>query len=153
MVDYVIWGWACVFAPDGDEVRDRTAFRLLSGYLVDQYATDHLGGTEAKDALAVALERSGQLRFVYEEGEERMRAVSAYRAKRRLSEAELALLVGDTLGQWSDGMGECVFIRTGPLEEHKLQPITEVQFNRVDYPYVEIRAVEPEPGAASSPAT
>jgi hypothetical protein len=138
-VEYVIWGWAYVFAPNGEEVRDRAAFRLLSGYLVDQYATDHLGGTEPEDALAVALERSGQLRFVYEEGEERMRAVSAYRAKRRLTDAELALLVRDTLGQWSDGMGECVFIMSGPLKDHKLQPLTELRFNRAGYPYIEIQ--------------
>lgn len=136
---YVIWGWTTVFNPDGAEVRDHTVFRQLSGYLVDLYATDYIGGTEPEDALASALERSGQLRIEYREGEDCMRVVSVYVTKRALSAGECALLVGTTLGQWSDGMGESVFVEAGPFEDFKLQPLSERVAGVPDYPFVEIR--------------
>ena len=61
---------------------------------------------QKRDVLAAALESGGHLRFNYQEGETLLGAITEYRTKRALSEAELRLLVDYTMGQWSDGIGE-----------------------------------------------
>ena len=95
---YVIEGWSAVFDPEGNEVTDPRILRGPSGYTLPGYATDYLGGSEVQDALAVALEQSGQLRFEYREGETSMRVMNEFTARRLLTDEELHELVQDTVG-------------------------------------------------------
>lgn len=82
------------------------------------------------------MERSGEMWFEYHSGP-LLRVLMEYKPTRRLTEAELARLKSDALGQRSDGMGECVFIESGPLEDCKLQPLTPDEADDPDYPRVE----------------
>jgi hypothetical protein len=141
-VRYVVWGWAAVFDPDGGLVADRSVLRDLSGYVDDEdlCATDYLGGTDEEDRLAAALERGGRLRFDLRDGEEWLRVFNEYHANRPLSESEVARLREYTAGQWSDGMGECVFVPRGPYKDYKLQPLDRHEVSAADYPFVEVVA-------------
>ena len=137
---YVIWGWAAVFDPDGHEVTDRTILSALSSFFdaEDLYQTDYIGGTEQEDAIAAALERSGHIRFALLPGEDRLRVRSTFFARRRLTGQELDCLRQDTLGQWSDGMGECLFVPDGPYRNYSLQPLDDHEAADPDYPFVEV---------------
>lgn len=137
---YIIWGWAAVFDREGHEVTDLAVLRQLAGFVdaEDLFATDYIGGTPDEDELARALVRSGQLRFALWEGEASLRVFSAFDARRALTPAELDWLRRDTLGQWSDGMGECLFVPNGPYEGYKLQPLDEWEAATVGYPFVTI---------------
>src|SRR5262245_22634214 len=110
---YVIWGWATVFDPTGGVITDRGILSALASFVDDEdlYQTDFIGGNPQEDAIASALERSGQLRFTLLPGEDELRVLSTFIARRALSSAELEWLRRDTLAQWSDGMGECLFVR------------------------------------------
>jgi hypothetical protein len=114
----------------------------------DLYATDYLGGTDEEDRLATALERSGRLRFDLRDGEEWLRVFNEYRANRPLSASEVGCLREYTAGQWSDGMGECVFVPRGPYKEFKLQPLDRDEVSAAEYPFVEFVA-EAEPSASA----
>src|SRR5262245_23548382 len=126
---YVIWGWAAVFDPDGQEVNDLAILRQLAGFVdeEDLYATDYIGGTPEEDEIAAALERSGQIRFALHEGERSLRVLSTFVARRPLTASELDWLRNDTLGQWSDGMGECIFVPSGPLKDFSIHPLSEYE--------------------------
>src|SRR5262249_53875194 len=50
--------------------------------------------------------RGGTLRFAYDRKRKELRAVTEYRCRRRLTDEELAKLVQETVGAWSDGVGE-----------------------------------------------
>ena len=154
MLRYVIWGWATVFDPEGREVHDRAVRQQLAGFVdkEDLYATDYIGGTPDEDEIAGALERSGQLLFSLHERETILRVLLTFVARRRLTAAELDWLRADTLGQWSDGMGESVFVPSGPLAEYKLQPLSQCEVADPGYPFVTVIDVDTEPGDSSGGA-
>jgi hypothetical protein len=137
---YIIWGWATVFDADGREVTDRDVLRQLSVFVdeEDLFATDYIGGTPEENAIVAALERSGQLRFALRDGEGSLRVLTEYVARRALTAAELRWLCEYTLGQWSDGMGECVFVPSGPFADYKLQPLSKHEVSGTEYPFVEV---------------
>jgi hypothetical protein len=137
---YTIWGWAGVFAPDDHEVTDPLILRQLANFVdeEDLYATDYLGGNAQEDTVATALERSGRLRFAFREAEGRLRVLNEYRSRRPLTGAEIEYLCRYTLGQWSDGMGECVFVPSGPFKNYHLQPLDKHEVVEREYPFVEV---------------
>jgi uncharacterized protein len=61
----------------------------------------HHHGTVADLAL-----KGGQVRLVFDAATRKLRVVSAFDSRRKLTKEELAELIGDTRGQWSDGIGE-----------------------------------------------
>jgi hypothetical protein len=137
---YLIWGLAVVFDADGAEVDDQAILGELAGFVPDEdsFATDFIGGTEKENALAAALDRSGQLRFAYDHEQDCLRVLTEYSARRELNEAEVNLLCEYTLGQWSDGMGECVFVPNGPHAEYKLQPLGKNEVTVSRYPFIHV---------------
>jgi hypothetical protein len=88
------------------------------------------------------LEPTGRLRFELHDDEEMLRVVNEYVARRRLTAAELQWLSEYTLGQWSDGMGECVFVPSGPFEDYKLQPLDKHEIEVSLYPFIELKEIE-----------
>jgi hypothetical protein len=103
----VIRGLAAVF-DDDVRITDPSVLRKLSGVRYDgERFTDYLGGPPEEDALAEALEPGGGLSFEYaDDGGDCLVATTEYSLRRALTDAELALLVDYTMGQWSDGIGE-----------------------------------------------
>ncbi len=77
----------------------------------------------SKDRCAKYLDRSlreigltgGVIRLAVEDGGKRLRVVTEYRAARRLQPAELDALVSETVGQWTDGIGEGEFLHRETL--------------------------------------
>ncbi len=137
---YVIWGWATVFDPDGEEITDLDVLFQLAG-IVDQDdspATDYIGGTPQEDVIAAALEPSGRLRFALRDGEGMLREVNEYVARRPITAEELRWLGEFTLGQWSDGMGECVFVTSGPFDRYKIQPFDKHEVAAAEYPFIQV---------------
>jgi uncharacterized protein len=53
--------------------------------------------------------KGGQVRLVLDAAKKKLRVVSAFDSRRRLTTEELAELIDDTSGQWSDGIGEGCF--------------------------------------------
>lgn len=137
---YVVWGWAEAFDPGGSLVADRAILRDLSGFVDDEdlYATDYLGGNEAEDRLATVLERGGRLRFDLKEDEAQLRVFNEYCSTRPLSQSEVNCLREYTARQWSDGLGECVFVPRGPYKDYKLQPLDQHEAAAAEYPFVEV---------------
>lgn len=138
---YVIWGWAVVFDANGNVATDPVVLSELAQFIdpEDLYQTDYIGGTPEEDAIAEALDRSGQLRFFFQDGSEYLRVLSTFIARRTLSDHELNWLRENTLGQWSDGMGECLFLPDGIYKDYKLQPLDRFEVgNDLEYPYVEL---------------
>ena len=77
--------------------------RALDGY--DAEPEDELADDLDPD-LCQAGVRGGTLRFAYDRKRKELRAVTEYRCPRRLTADELAKLVQETVGAWSDGVGE-----------------------------------------------
>ena len=75
-----------------------------------------------------------------------LRVLSTFDATRPLSTSELNWLRMDTLGQWSDGMGECLFVPSGPFKDYKLQPLIEDEVTASSYPFVTIVEEDAETG-------
>lgn len=53
--------------------------------------------------------KGGQVRLAFDPGKKKLRVVTAFTGPRKLTKAELAELIDDTRGQWSDGIGEGCF--------------------------------------------
>jgi hypothetical protein len=53
--------------------------------------------------------KGGQVRLVFDPAAKKLRVESAFDSTRKLTKAELAELIADTRGQWSDGIGEACF--------------------------------------------
>ncbi len=106
MLRIIVEGLAAV-SRGNEQITDASALRLLDGLTYDEERfTDYLGGSAEEEALASALESSGYLRFGHHGSETLLTVTTEYRSRRPLSESELRLLVADTMGQWSDGIGE-----------------------------------------------
>lgn len=67
-----------------------------------------------------------------------LRTLSEHVPRRPLMAAELRCLTEYALGLWSDGMGECVFVPSGPFEGDKLQPLGEHETDAPEYPFIEV---------------
>ena len=104
----IISGRASVYAdgvPSDSEampVTDPAILRSLDGYDGEE---DPLSD-DLDPPLWEAGVRGGTLTFVYVAERNELRAVSEYRCDRALTEEELHLLVRETQGAWSDGIGE-----------------------------------------------
>jgi hypothetical protein len=144
VVRYIIWGWAAVFDVDGEEVTDRAVLGQLAGFVDadDLLATDYIGGTPEEDAVADALEPSGRLRFALRDGEAMLRVFNEYVARRPLTAEQLRWLAEYTSGQWSDGMGESIFVPGGPFKDYKLQPLDQHEVDASDYPFIHVASPE-----------
>lgn len=105
----VISGRASVY-PRSDVPSDPSAvpvtapdvLRGLDGYeaeLEDDLADD------IDRSLRKAGVRGGDLTFAYDRGRNELRAVTVYTGRRALTADELAALVAETVGAWSDGIG------------------------------------------------
>jgi hypothetical protein len=102
----IIRGSAAVFRDD-EQITDPAILRSLDGLVYDEERfTDYLGGPPEEDEVAAALEPGGVIRFSYRRGDDLLTAVTEYRSRRPLTDAEIRLLVEYTMGQWSDGIGE-----------------------------------------------
>jgi hypothetical protein len=53
--------------------------------------------------------KGGQVRLAFDPAKKKLRVVSAFTSPRKLTKDELAELIDDTSGQWSDGIGEGCF--------------------------------------------
>ena len=104
----VIRGSAAVFSDDDDaQVTDTSILRSLDGIVYDEEQfTDYIGCSPEEATLAAALEPGGIISFGYLDGGDVLAAVTEYRSRRPLTDAELHMLVDYTMGQWSDGIGE-----------------------------------------------
>lgn len=101
----VISGRAEVFAADGSPVRDPALLARLDGLVEPgDPISDHLD-----ERLADADISGGDLRLVFEPTLGALKVVTTYEAPRKLRREELAALVEQTVGQWSDGIGENAF--------------------------------------------
>lgn len=140
MMRYVIWGWAEVIDPDDRPVLTRSVLRDLASFVDDEdyFATEFLGGDTEEDRLAAALLPSGRLRFALRDDEDRLRVINEYRSTRPLSDSELACLCAYTLGQWSDGLGECVVVPRGGYKDFMLHPLMGQEAGVDEYPFVEV---------------
>jgi len=129
-----------VFDRDGKLVTDRDVLHELSGFVDDDdsYATEFIGGNDLENQLALALKQSGRLRFDLRNGEEWLRVLNEYVSNRPLSASELKRLAEYTAGQWSDGMGECLFVPRGPYKDYKLQPLDKHEVSVAEYPFIDI---------------
>jgi hypothetical protein len=88
--------------PDAVLVTDPAVLRTLDGY--DGEEDDLADDIDA--TLRRAGVRGGTLTFSYVPERNEVRVISEYRCPRPLTESELELLVRETVGAWSDGVGE-----------------------------------------------
>lgn len=108
-----ISGVAAVFDENDEFVSDRELLGQFDGYVYDnERFTDYLGGPPLEDTLAELLEPGGHLLFTLASDSPLLRAVTEYRAPRRLADSELGVLLDYTMGQWSDGIGENIATET-----------------------------------------
>ena len=137
---YIIWGWAQVIDANDQLVSDTSILRQLAGFVDedDLYATDYIGGSADEDAIAEVLLRSGQMRFALDDGKGCLRVFLTFEARRPLTAAELNWLRKYTLGQWSDGMGESLFMTSGPFKDFLIQPLDSADGMPSGYPFVEV---------------
>lgn len=104
----------------------------------DEVFTDYLGGTPLQAALQGALDRSGVLEFSHVPGADLLSVRVEFVAKRPLSSAELQELVRDTLGQWSDGIGENWTCRSAERTGYTITCLTS-GFDPLPEPYPIVR--------------
>jgi uncharacterized protein len=90
-------------APVTDPTRLREFDGLSSGR--ETCAKYHHGAVADLDL------KGGAVTLVFDAAKKKLRVVSAFTGARKLSAKELALLIDDTRGQWSDGIGEGCFDR------------------------------------------
>lgn len=88
--------------PDAVPVTDPAVLRGLDGY--DAEPEDELAD-DLDAALTKAGVRGGTLTFTFDPARQELRAVTEYVCRRRLTDAQLAALVEETVGAWSDGVG------------------------------------------------
>lgn len=102
----VISGLASASALDcEEEITDPARLRTLDGL---DYSTDRCSNYLDRSFEEIGVS-GGVVRLAYDAGAEQLRVVTEYQAPRRLKPAELRKLVQETVGQWSDGIGEGEF--------------------------------------------
>jgi hypothetical protein len=113
MTRIVIRGYAAVKQRGGELVTDPVILRTLAGlvYDDDELFTECLAPpgftvSPEEQVLAETLEPGGVISFSYHEGDPLLTATTEYQSPRPLTPPELRALVGYTMGQWSDGIGE-----------------------------------------------
>ena len=89
--------------PAAVPVTDIKVLQTLDGY--DAEPEDELSD-DLDPSLCRAGVKGGTLRFAYDPKRRELRAVTEYRCRQRLTDEELAKLVEETVGAWSDGVGE-----------------------------------------------
>lgn len=89
--------------PAAVPVTDPSVLRGLDGY--DAEPEDPLAD-DIDAALTKAGVRGGTLTFAFDPARQELRAVTEYTCRRRLTDDQLAALVEETVGAWSDGVGE-----------------------------------------------
>ena len=140
-IRYCFLGWAAVFDPGGNHERDSEILASVQHFVDDEdlYATDFLADIGIEGSIRNALHRSGQIRFTYHLGDELLQLRTEYRAMRELTDNEIQCLKTYTKGQWSDGMGECLFVAHGEYKDYKLQPLDESEIGDQNYPTLEVK--------------
>lgn len=102
----VISGPAAASALASDEeVTDPSRLRKLDGL---DYSKDRCSRYVDQSLQDVGV-TGGTVRLALDGRGKRLRVVTEYHAPRRLKPAELKQLTADTVGQWSDGIGEAAF--------------------------------------------
>jgi hypothetical protein len=140
MLRIVIRGAAAV-SRDDVQVTDPAVLRSLDGLVYDgERFTDYIGGPPGENELAAALEPGGVISFGYREGDDLLSATTEYRSRRPLTDAELRLLVGYTMGQWSDGIGENWTCISPDRCGYSIMCLTAGDGVGPDYPAVEVVA-------------
>lgn len=99
-----ITGPAAVAHEDGRPGDDPALVRELDGTASEEECGDHLAADLADLGIT-----GGKVRLAWEAAAGRWRVVTEYRAPKKLRPAQLKRLVEDTVGQWSDGIGEGCF--------------------------------------------
>jgi hypothetical protein len=123
----VITGRAAVYSdesehlpshPDAVPVTDKKALRALHGYDAEEDdLADDLDGSLIRAGVT-----GGTLKFSYDANRGELRAVTEYRCKRPLTKDELMQLARETVGAWSDGVGEDGFEATWPGGSGRVYP-------------------------------
>ena len=95
-----ISGQAHVFSEDGSDISDPELLKRLDGLESRELCSDYMDAELADLGIvggSLKLEHIGRGEF---------RVVSEYRSPARLDESQLEQLLNNTVGQWSDGIGE-----------------------------------------------
>lgn len=109
MMRVVVSGRATVFTdgmpftPTAVTVTDPAVLAALDGY---DAGPDPLSEDLDRELRVDTGVTGGTLRFAYDRARNELRVVTEYRCPRPLTDAELAHLVRQTEGMWSDGVGE-----------------------------------------------
>jgi hypothetical protein len=96
-----ITGPVVVFGADKKPVSDARTLQQLNGARADDTCENYL--SPSLGDLGV---RGGQIHLVYDAADKELRVVTEYEVPGRLSAKDLKQLVKETVGQWSDGIGE-----------------------------------------------
>ncbi len=103
----IVSGAAAAFVLDTDqEVTDPQRLRKLDGLL---YSKDLCSRYFDRPLEEIGVQ-GGAIRLVYDSREQQLRVVTEYHSPRGLKSGELTQLVKETVGQWSDGIGEGEFL-------------------------------------------
>lgn len=100
-----ISGPAAAYDADENEIEKAAELKKVDGLVYGDEVCSNYLDPELDD---VGIE-GGELRIVFDPAKKRLRVVTEYRSPRQLEPAELAALVDQTQGQWSDGIGEGCF--------------------------------------------
>jgi uncharacterized protein len=108
----VVSGPASATVLDTDEeITDPKRLQSLDG---QDYSKDRCSKYLSESLEEIGI-RGGVVRFAFDEQAERLRVITEYRTSRQLTSSELGKLVQETLGQWSDGIGEGEFLHRQKL--------------------------------------
>jgi len=99
-----ITGRAEVTREDGGAVTARSIIRELDGAESDDACANYLDSDLADHGIT-----GGTFKLLYDSGEGQFLVCSEYTSPARLNPAQLKRLARDTVGQWSDGLGEGCF--------------------------------------------
>lgn len=99
-----ISGKAEVYDEDDEPVRAVSVLRKLHGAVSDDVCSNYLD-----DELADLDITEGAVRLTYNATAKQLWVVTEYKSPVKLTKSQLKRLVDNTLGQWSDGIGEGCF--------------------------------------------
>src|SRR5215471_9743885 len=99
-----ITGRAEVTREDGGDVTTRSIIRELDGAASDDACANYLDCDLADLGIT-----GGAVKLTYDLSEGQFWVISEYTAPKKLKPAQLKRLARNTIGQWSDGIGEGCF--------------------------------------------